>query len=205
MGGIAAAIALAIGSVQVTRLDKDTAFIALMLLLLGGAYGLFKLTKKYGGRPTLVTLADDNITVLDQHSEELRHIVFADISSYRFSAFNGAEELRMKLKDGTKQKIGINTNLYGEQSLDELVREFEAALALHQPTAGQEDAIMREKTFFEKKISTVVFVLFGALIAWVVWMITMSEKPIHGNMLTGFASFIAYAVAWHRARERRRA
>jgi len=204
LSGLAAGVALAVALGKGTELSNDTVFVVLMALLLGGGYGLFRLTKKYGSRPTQVALTPDSLTVLDRPTGQSRRVAFADIASYRFSAFNGAEELRIKLLDGSKHKIGINTNLHDDQSLTELVQAFEAALALHRP-AGQEGAVIREKTFFEKKISTVILIVFGAFMAWAVWMIIESDKPIRGNMFTALASFIAYVVAWYRAREQRRA
>ena len=211
LSGLALSVVVAFAGMELfTGYDKMVGMGWLLLAIGGGFYGAFRLAKKLGAREVLVIVASDSITVLDHGSGAEKLVRYDEIVTYRYMAYNGAQELRLRMKDGSKQKIGINNNLHSDQDLGTLVSEFEAALTLRQQdqTAPNSQALsgpLREKTFFEKPISTIVFILLAAGMGYLLWIIVAEEKPVRGSLFTAAASFIAYFVAWYAARERRNA
>ena len=202
-GGIVLLLALALGGMSLLSFDKNLTTGWMVVALLGGIYGLFRLTKTVGSEAKCVTLNADRLVVLNRRTGVEQHVPFTAIASYRFLAFNGAEELRLKLKDDSKVKIGISTQLHSEQDLTELVREFEAALGQHQQDQPS-PASLREKTFFEKPMSTVLLGLMAVPLAVMTWFIILDPSTVKGSTFMGYSGFIAYLVAWYAARERRR-
>jgi hypothetical protein len=64
--------------------------------------------------------------------------------------------------------------------------------------------VLREKTFFEKPISTFILFVYAAAIAAMLWQVFIHDKPFKGSYFTSIGFFIAYLVAWLAGREKRR-
>ncbi|WP_426061991.1 hypothetical protein [Hymenobacter sp. B1770] len=202
-GGLAVCISVAIaGVIAVERLGENAVIVWLVLIIGGSLFGLYWLGKRNGAKPVLLTLWEDKLLVQDLTTGRERDVHYDNIVSYQHSEFDGVELLRIKLKDGSKERIGIN-DMHKHQTLSPLLKEFEAALAIHQRASNGAAKVVREKTFFEKSISTVLLVMLSGLMAWVTWMIFTSDKPLGADILGCYASFIAYAMAWCNARVQR--
>jgi hypothetical protein len=167
----------------------------------GSMYGLYRLIRKLSREVAVVTIAPAKLTVMYPVSGTVKALAFAEILAYRYSSYNNEEMLRLKLRDGTLVRLVV---FYGGQNFEGMAQQFEEVFKKYQRANGIA-AVLREKTFFEKPVSTVMLLLFGALIALVAWQATASHKPLDGAFLTGLGSFIGYLAAWFAARERRNA
>ncbi|MDO7846295.1 hypothetical protein Q5H92_08010 [Hymenobacter sp. M29] len=170
-----------------------------------GLVGLYRACKAAGAIPTRVTVGPDRVVVLKIRASEEVQVPYAQVAAYRAQSFNGSEELRLTLKDGSRYKVSVNSQLYGEQPFGAMVAAFEAALGAHPQPAGAAHPVVREPTFFEKPISTVVLVAFTALLVWAAWMILTNDRQVRGGSLIGaLGGYAAYVASWLAARERRK-
>ncbi|GAB3650363.1 hypothetical protein GCM10027594_25610 [Hymenobacter agri] len=182
--------------------SKNGRMVWFFVVVGGGFYLLYRIGKAVSGVPLVVVVAPDRLTIMPQTSEETQ-VLFSEIMAYRASSFNGAEELRLTLKDASKLKINVSSRLYDNKDFDGMVQAFETAVGMHQTQLGQPAAVVRERTFFEKPISTIVLVLFTAGMVWAVWMIATSPRPVRGSTFSALGSYLVYVGAWWAARERR--
>ncbi|HEY9807331.1 MAG TPA: hypothetical protein V6D04_12230 [Candidatus Obscuribacterales bacterium] len=187
------------------ELSKGADITAFVLLILGGGYGLWRLLQRIGGDPTLVTIGHDKLVVLNRRSGDERRIDFADIASYRFMAFNAAEELRLTLQDGSRMKLATNTNLYSSQNFMGMVQAFEVALEQYQQHAGRVAATLREKTFFEKPIGKLFSLLHAVGIAVISGQILSKGQSwayvIMGVVMLALSGFMLWLVIRSMLRE----
>ena len=167
---------------------------------------LYRGVKAAGALPTLVTVAPDQLLIAKPRTGEETQVPYAQLASYRASSFNGNDELRLTLADGRRVKVAVSTQLYGEQPFGEMVAAFEAAIGAHPRPAGAAQPVVRERSFFEKPISTYLLVVFTAFLAGAVWLLVTNDRPARGGSLIGvIGSYVAYIAAWLAARERRNA
>jgi hypothetical protein len=167
---------------------------------------LFRACKAVGAVPTLVTIAPDRLLILKTRTGEEVQVPYTQIAAYRAQTFNGNDELRLTLHDGRRHKVVANTQLYGDQPFGAMVAAFEAALAAHPRPADAAQAVVREPTFFEKPLSTVVLVALTAFLAWAAWMILVHDRAMKaGSLIGALGGYAAYVAAWLAARERRKA
>ena len=205
MGGLALVTAVAIGGSVWLLAGAGPAPVAAWLgvVVLGGAYGLHRLGKTVSAVPTRVTVSPDRLTIYLPRSGEETPVPFAQLAAYRASRYNGAEALRLTLKDGRKMQIKINNQLHNGQDFAGMVAAFEAALGHYQQASGPAAAVQRERSFFEKPVSSWVFGAFTAALAWVGWFLATGPHPVKSSLFVALGSYISYATAWHGARARR--
>lgn len=195
------ALLLLVGSIKfIDLLDAfgpPVRIICFLLLLVGGAFGLYRLVRKVGGEPVMVIIAPGQLTVLNHKTGNEKQAPFNNIAAYRYQNFNNVEELRLKLKDGSRLKLAINTMFQDGQNFTGMVQAFEAALGRHQAEHGETVGTLCEKTFFEKPISTVVMVGLTAVVAELTYSVFTNEKPVKwGSLMLVYSSCATYAAAW---------
>lgn len=171
-----------------------------------GLVALYRGCKAVGAVPTLVTVGPDRLLVLKTQTSEETQVPYAEIASYRAMSFNNRDELRLTLKDGSRCKVAVSSQLYGEQPFAAMVVAFEQAIGTYQPPDGAAQAVVRERTFFEKPISTFVLVALTAFLVFAVWVVLTSDRPARlGGQIGALSAYAAYVAAWLAARERRNA
>lgn len=169
----------------------------------GGVYFLYRFVKKNCAEPTLITIDSERLTMLNLKSSLEQQLAFRDIAAYRYSSFNSNEELRLTLRDGTKMKYVVSDFFHGSPNFANMVRHLEAVLENYQDEE-EKPAVLREKTFFEKPISTVVLVAFVAVMAWMTWKVMTNSKTVPGSFFSSYGFLVAYLAAWYAGREHRR-
>jgi hypothetical protein len=204
-GGFALVMVMAIKTSDWLLVDasKNLHLAWFMVVILGGMFLLYRIGKAVSAVPMLVTVAQDHLTIAKPKSGEETRVPFAQIVAYRASSFNGAETLRLTLKDERKLQVKINSRLYEGQDFSGMVAAFEAAVGNFQQLAGPAVVVRRERNFFEKPLSTLLLGLLTAGLAWAVWAIVSKALPVKGNMFALLSSYLAYFAAWYAARERR--
>ena len=171
-----------------------------------GVVLLYRSVKAAGALPTLVTVTPDQLLLLKTQTGEETQVSYAQLAAYRASSFNGNEELRLTLADGSRVKVAVSTQLYGEQPFGEMVAAFEAAVGAYPRPADAAQPVVRERSFFEKPVSTYLLVVFTVFLAATVWLLITSDRSVRGGSLIGaVGSYMAYVAAWLAARERRNA
>ena len=181
--------------------------LSLILALFGlGAFIIYRLVKKYASLPMLVTVEADKITFSDSVAGSQQLLLFNDIATYRVIDFNHTIELRLKLKDGSKSKFWLHDFFHNEQYFREMVTAFETALStyLAQLPANELRATMREKTLFDKLLSTFLLVPFTGFMVWATWEHLVGKQRSSGPFFSAWSIYLAYLTAWYAARGQRR-
>lgn len=105
---------------------------AFVLAFLAGIGGVVWLAKKLSTEPTRITVGAEKISVLHRKSGREQHVHYDNISAHRYQGFNGAEQLRVTLRDGRPVRLATNPRFHGGQDLLSPARALDAARRLHQ-------------------------------------------------------------------------
>ena len=169
-------------------------------------YGFYRLIKKLSGEPVRIAIAPDTLTITYLKSGVEKQLPFAAIAAYRHSSYNSDNILRLTLRDGTRTRLVVSGRFHGGQEAHfaAMVRRLEAALGKYQELHGETE-VLREKTFFEKTISTVLLFVLAAVMAEILWQVVINNKPVNSSFFMSSGFFVSYLVAWHAGRSRRQA
>ncbi|GAB3572890.1 hypothetical protein GCM10027345_04820 [Hymenobacter daeguensis] len=186
MGGIAGLIAL------------------FLLIFFGGLYGIIQLGKKICVYEAQIFITDKKITIR-RCNEWPVSIGYNDISSYRYQVFNGGYELRIRLLNGDVQKLNTGGELVSAAdtaAFAAMAAAFESVVSEYQQLQGKYIPVLREKTFFEKPIATVLLVVYAVVVVTAICLMVIRHKFMP-NALGSFGLFIAFVAAWRAARRQR--
>ena len=179
--------------------------LALVVIIGGGGYLGWRAYKRAAVVPAIVTLTPTELRVEDLRPEpRLSHTLrLADITTYRYSNYNNTEELRLNRADAPPLRLRSTGALGSSSVLGSLLAAFEQAMRAAPDPTGV--ATRREKSFFEKTISTYLLVVFTLALAAMLLAVFAAEQPIRGNWIVFISSYVAYVVAWRAAAARRNA
>ena len=168
----------------------------------GGGYGGYLLLKLVVIRKAAVLVEAELLTVKYYNEEKAVIIPFANVVSYKYKSLRDREELCFKLIDHWRQKKISANKLFGSiGNFTELVNAVEYATAEYR---SQHVALMvRERSFFEKRISTILLVFATIFISWLILKLVYEGLPAKGNPLIALGAYITYLGTWFAARERR--
>ena len=207
------------GLVALQGYSATVTYLILFSMAAGSLYGFVFLLRKVVIEPSLVTIVDDRITVLNRNTDEGKQLPFDEIISYQYLEDRGRKELRLNQKDSISLKL-----IDKSEDFSALVSAFELALVLHQrgahaapissdsserqvlaglPASGNISVRLRGKTFFEKPISTVIMVVMSITVILLTCFVFMDSKPIKGSLFLGYSGYVSYATAWYSARKQR--
>jgi hypothetical protein len=177
---------------------------AYMVAILGGGGWLgYRAYKKLVIVSVRVLLSDTAIQVVDEN-RELLAIPYETISAYRYQSFNDAEELRIILKNDERLKIRSNSKLTKVGDFAGMVAAFETQLT-QQQAAGTIAPVTRQKSFFEKKISTWLLVVLTVLIGALTFdLLTGTHTKRLGSLFVVYGNYLIYLGAWLAASTRRK-
>ena len=169
--------------------------------LVGGSLLAYLLIKKWAKYKVVVTVGVDQVNLHYLNSNRKTTILFGSLLSYRYETFNGRLVLCFRLINSRKVKM-VAHDMFGKvgdftglvQAVEQAVKQYRGHNTL---------AIIREKGFFEKRISTVILVAVTLLYGCLIWKIIHQVLPIRGSMITGLGIYIAYLGAWLAASKRR--
>ncbi|MGY3090970.1 hypothetical protein ACVWYF_004034 [Hymenobacter sp. UYAg731] len=183
--------------------SKDVKLLIFVVWMAGGLYLLYRLLKKFSGEAALITISSDKLVIARSDAGTEKQIPLASITAYRHSTYNSDDILRLKMRDGTRTRLVISEFFHGGQSTHfaAMVTALETVLA-KQPSLDEQPVALREKTLFEKPISTVLLGPFAALMVWMTWE-QMHRHHTSGSFFSAWGIFSAYLIAWFAARERR--
>lgn len=171
----------------------------------GGGYAGWRAYQRAAVVPLQLT-----ITPTELHLEDLRPVPrwsqtvrLGDITTYRYYNVNNTEELRLNRAGMSPLKLRSAGILADGSNLAALVAAFEQAIEAVPQPAGL--GVRRERTFFEKPISTYLLGLFTLLFAALAWEIVSGALPVRGSLFTALGSYVTYVAAWRLAAARRNA
>ena len=173
---------------------------AVVVLVVGGVTAYFFI-KWWAGYSVLASVDEQHICVRYLKSGEMTRIPFPELLSYRRESVGQRQELRFKLVDGRRVRLAVNELLGKTGDFPDFSRAVKQAIEKYD--TAQSAAILREFTFFERPISTIVLVLVTGLIPWLIWKIVYDHKPVSGSVISAFGSYLAYLSAWLAATKRR--
>ncbi|TGE13827.1 hypothetical protein [Hymenobacter elongatus] len=174
-------LALFFGGISLSReigIPLAVVLIWLVACLVGGYY----LIKKVAVVSMQVTLTAEALSIRATQSATERQIALTDIASFFYEDFNGNKTFRLRLQSGKKVKLAHNDTFCSDDDIEALAADFEAQVA---GAAADQDAesasIRREKSFFEKPISTVMLVVVTAVISLAVGKAVFDGRSLQGN------------------------
>jgi Na+/H+-translocating membrane pyrophosphatase len=196
---------------------SDAGFIVGMLVLFGGGYAGYKRYKKAIIVPSLVSITDAELSVRNLLNDQtLLTVAYATIASYRYQSFNGTEELRLTLRNTGRVSVKANSTLANVGDFASMAQDFErqivamtAAMEVGQLASGGEQAdsairTVREKSFFEKPVSTICLVVFTAMLVLVAKQLITGTLPFKGIFLVVGGIYLSYLAAWLAASKQRK-
>lgn len=183
--------------------SKGLRMAGFFVVLFAVMYGLYRILKKFSGEKTMITISADAVIISSLNSAIEKQIPLSEITTYRHSTYNSDDILRLKMRDGTRTKLVVSGFFHSGQSEEfaKMVFALETALAHNSRIDGQ--PALREKTLFEKPISTLLLVLFAAMMIWMSWEQHTQHKRVSGSLISLWGFFSAYVAAWLVARNRR--
>ena len=187
--------------VALLRMSKGAQMAFYLAVVGGGFYGVYRVVKHLSAVPTVVTVGTNRLTIMNQKTKQQRELPFEVIAAYRAVDFNGMADLRLKLIDGQKLTLHANSYLHSEQNFAGMVKAFEQAVRRQQGRKGT--TIVRERTLFEKPLSTFLLVPFAALMVWVSWNQHAHHRHVSVSLYSLWGIFSAYVVAWFSGRAQR--
>lgn len=171
------------------------------VILFGGIYSLFRLGKVWCTYAAQIALASEGMLVYDNTGVE--NILYNNIASYRYEAFNEGHALRIRLLNGESRKFNSGGQFVTDDEaavFADMMRDFESSISNYQQQQGSSASMLREKTFFEKPIATVFLVICSLLIVASIVMMVVNHQFIAGSFISFLGLFIPFAMAWYNAR-----
>ncbi|AMR26729.1 hypothetical protein A0257_06140 [Hymenobacter psoromatis] len=189
----------------VTIADDVVKLLVIALLVGGGGYLGWRAYRRAAIVPAVITLTPNELRIEDLRPEPrlTQTLRLADISTYRYSNFNNTEELRLNRADAPPLKLRGAGALAKGADLSALLAAFEQAMGAAPNPTGV--AVRREKSFFERPVSTYLLVIFTLIIGALALAIFGNGGGIHGNVSGVIGGYAAYVVAWRAAAARRNA
>ncbi len=202
--GIFALFGIAFGGIATGMITGPWLAGAYMVAVLGGGGWLgYRAYKKLVIVSAKVLLSDTAVQVVDQ-DRELLVIPYDTIRAYRYQSFNDAEELRITLTNNERLKIRSNSKLTKVGDFAGMVAAFATKLT-QQQEEGVIPVVTREKSFFEKSISTWLLVAMTVLIGMVTFdLLTGTHTKRPGSLLMVYSNYLIYLGAWLAASARRK-
>lgn len=172
-----------------------------LFVITGGLFLLFRYGKQVIAVPTRITVTPESLSILNHKTGRETTILLDQVAAYRPYLHNGSGELRLTLRDGRKETIRASNTLYGGQNLDGIIQAFEGEVA--QLPAVQASGAVREPSFMEKPVATVLMVLLTAGLIWLTCAIISSDQPFKASALIAYSTYFTFGAQWYAARKRR--
>lgn len=150
-------------------------------------------------KPITLILAQQELSVLDQHSGAKQTVAFASVASYRISRYR---ELWLELLDGRSLRLDGYTDINTDPTATRIVPAVEAALQQYRRQQAL-PRIEREKTFFEKPIAKIIPILATAGMFYAAWLAWHRPVPNYPGLLNAVGSYISLMGIWLAASKRR--
>ncbi|MGI4871975.1 MAG: hypothetical protein ACRYFX_12455 [Janthinobacterium lividum] len=178
--------------------------VAIVGIVGGGGYAGWQAYKRAAIVPAVVTITPTELRVEDLRPEPRlsQTVRLADVTTYLYSSYNNTKELRLNRADAPPLRLR-STGLAKTNGFAPLLAAFEQAIGATPNPTGV--AARREKSFFEKPISTYLLVVFTLVVAGAFFAVFTSKGRVHGNVFGGIGAYVAYVVAWRAAAVRRNA
>ena len=174
------------------------------IILFGGMYSLFRLGKIWCTYTAQIVLAGEGILVYDSMGVE--NILYNNIASYRYEAFNGGHTLRIRLLNGESRKFNSGGQFVTDDETAvfvDMARAFELAVSNYQQQQSLSSSILREKTFFEKPIATVFLIICSLLVLASIMLMVIKHKFVAGSFISSLGLFISFVAGWYNARKKK--
>jgi len=190
----------------ISQVENKALLLAIVAVILGGGgYLGWRAYKRAAVVPARLTITPTQLLIEDLRPAPRlsRALPLADIAAYRYSNYNDVRELRLSLTAAPVLKLRSTGMMAPAGDFEGMLATFEQAISALPNPAGL--ASRREKSFFEKPVSTYLLVVFTLVLAGAGWLLVTSNRPLKGNMLGVLGSYLAYLAAWRAAAGRRNA
>lgn len=174
------------------------------IILFGGMYSLFRLGKIRCAYTAQIAVAGEEMVIYDNRGVET--ILYNNIATYRYEAFNGGHTLRIRLLNGDSRKFNSGGQFVADDETAvfvDMARVFESAVRNYQQQQGSSASILREKTFFEKPIATVFLIICSLLIVASIVLMVIKHQFVTGSFISSVGLFISFAMGWYNARKKK--
>ena len=174
-----------------------------LAVLGGGGYLGWRAYRRAAVIPVSVTITPTELRLEDLRSDgQLTQTVrFADLVAYRCSLYEQDKTLRLTQRDAPVLKLRTPGIFAKSGDFVGMVVAFEQAAAAAPNANGAQ--VHREKSFFEKPISTYLLVLVTLLLGAMGLSILQGKRPMQGSLISAVGVYVTYAAAWWVAAKRR--
>ncbi len=126
------------------------------------------LLKQLAMEPLQVSLSAEELIIDSPRSGSKQVIKLDDIASFVSQEFNGSKSLRLRLHSGKKVTLGRSDTFAANDELPTLIADFQEYICGRAATNEHrhKPAIIREMSFFEKPIASVLGWIIVAGLAW---------------------------------------
>ena len=181
--------------------DQKLAILWVIFILGGGAYGVHWALKKWISYPVAVRVKPNQLEMRRLDVYIVTIIPFAEVVSYRFKVDNGVWQLHFKLFSGGTVKLQTNY-IFGEvESFIEMAQAVGQAASVYQRQIPA--AMLREKGFFEKSISTVILTVYTGISGLIIGIEIHRSSTSWAAVVQITGIYLLYLYLWYRDRKQR--
>ncbi|MGI4871976.1 MAG: hypothetical protein ACRYFX_12460 [Janthinobacterium lividum] len=169
-------------------------FALLLLLGIGGCYGVYRVARKVAVHETLVTVEPAGLTVTCLLESRQLYIYFADVVSYRDELLNNGRELRFRLRSGQKVKLAVNWFLGDTGDYNGMLLAVQQAVSKYNRIYLS--TVNSEKSFSEKPIAIILLAIVGTIFLLVISDVIRQHNSLMSWLVLIIGAIIFYPVLW---------
>lgn len=178
-----------------------------LIVLLGGLLASWMFLEKQTAEPTRIIVRVDGFSILNLKSRIETNVQFESIVVYRFTSIFPEYDLVLKMKDGSKLSLLVNTRVHQMHGLHEFMHQFRKVLHLHQNRSSvtKVHIPVEEKalTFFEMPQGTACLVATLILLCGIAWATIVRHEHLDMTILPVCVLLGTYVLVWLAVRIRR--
>ena len=149
----------------------------------------------------LIAILADRLVIYKPKLQQELIVFYGEILTYKYGSPNGNVSLRLRLNDGHYVELKTDYAYDHTAGFRAMVQAFEVATGIIPPAhstgvAHPAFSIGREKTFFEKPLSTLLLVALVAGFVWLGWSLVSQDRPL--TYLLAYVSLLGlYGYSWY--------
>lgn len=200
-----------LGIVLLQKMHQPSELLALFCMMLGPvlAFALYHLlAEKNTTDLSGILLSADKLRVLKYRADKELTVFLTEIESYKFTVSQGVISLQLWLHDGQYAALNTKVSYKGVENFIAMCQSLEGfannsrSLTAMTYSNNLSQGISRRKRFFEKPLSTYVFVmLIPTTAALIYWCVTQG-RPVD-RLWPLFLAPLSYGIPWYLSRGER--
>ena len=213
-------LCLAVGCISQQERGVLAFQVAFGAAFVGSGVVPFFLWKRWAVSPAVVTIGTDRLTVDWLNADEPITILFANVRTYGTTSSRTWASLRFTLTDGTRERFATDEWLAPSSNFWEMVQAVNVAAAQYRAQLSQNSAepkilgaqlprpraaaMSRERGFFEKRSSTVIFICLTAVMGLGLIVNALKGQRVGPLLAMSLGAWVLYLLPWLLGMDERR-